>query len=144
MMKTYLGEYYENPERMRSLQQELLITEVTQKMWQAMREKKINRAQLAAKLGITKGRISQILTGRANLTLRTTADIFTALNERLTTHRRELFILEPQSNCGITHVAAEWNNQQTPLWQQVSAAVARTAADAPISQIPTGVCDCAA
>lgn len=135
MTKTYLSEYFENPERMQSLQQELLITEVTQQMWQAMREKKVSRAQLAAKLGITKGRVSQILTGRANLTLRTTADIFTALDERLTTRRRELFILEPQSTCGITRGTLDWNSGQQVKWQQ-----AQPAATTPIDSISTGDC----
>jgi transcriptional regulator with XRE-family HTH domain len=119
----YLGEYYQDAERMKSLQQELLITDVTQKMWQAMREKHVSRAELAKKLGLTKGRISQILNGRSNLTLRTTADIFTALNERLTTQRRELFVLDNSATCNAIHgTFRNWMaTAQGGLWDDVSA-----------------------
>ena len=117
MAKTYLEEYCENPERMQS-QQERLIFEVTQQMWQAMRERKVSRAVLAETLGITKGRVSQILNGRANLTLRSTADIFTALNKTLVTTQRDLFVVEPFDSRDVLHSETihGWEPVSSKLW----------------------------
>ena len=67
------------PEGMRLFQQEGLVLEVTERICEVMDEKGISRSNLAKKLGKTKGYITQILSGHTNLTLRTTADVFTAL-----------------------------------------------------------------
>jgi transcriptional regulator with XRE-family HTH domain len=45
-----------------------------------MKKKGFTRKSLAESLGVTKGRISQYLGGERNLTLRTLADIFTAMD----------------------------------------------------------------
>jgi len=46
--------------------------------------KKISRSELAKKAGLTKGRISQILSAEANPTVRTFGRLFQALNTRVT------------------------------------------------------------
>ncbi|WP_157245208.1 helix-turn-helix domain-containing protein [Nonomuraea typhae] len=48
-----------------------------------MREHKITRADLAATMGVSAGRVSQILSGDENLTLRTLGSVITALGARL-------------------------------------------------------------
>jgi transcriptional regulator with XRE-family HTH domain len=117
MPKTYLEEYYQNAEAMQSLQQERLITEVTYLMHRTMRETKVTRAQLAEKLGLTKGRISQILNGYANLTLRSTADIFTALNKTLVVQQRDLFVLEPLYSCDTASpILTHWSKEEEKSW----------------------------
>jgi transcriptional regulator with XRE-family HTH domain len=48
-----------------------------------MREHKISRADLAASMGVSAGRVSQILSGDENLTLRTLETVVGALGARL-------------------------------------------------------------
>ncbi|MFI7699794.1 helix-turn-helix domain-containing protein [Nonomuraea sp. NPDC049480] len=48
-----------------------------------MREHKISRADLAAAMGVSAGRVSQILSGDENLTLRTLGAVVDALGARL-------------------------------------------------------------
>jgi len=47
-----------------------------------MRERGISRADLAARMGVSPGRVSQILGGGENLTLRTLAALAAALDAR--------------------------------------------------------------
>ena len=63
----------------RGLRQEELIVEVTEAMARALRSSGLTKTELAARLGKTKGFVSQILGGGSNLTLRTLADISGAL-----------------------------------------------------------------
>ncbi|HEX2355217.1 MAG TPA: helix-turn-helix transcriptional regulator [Micromonosporaceae bacterium] len=57
----------------------LVIDEVT---WY-MREHKVARAELAHAMGVSPGRVSQILSGDENLTLRTLGSVVDALGARL-------------------------------------------------------------
>jgi len=57
------------------LRQEELILEVTEALSEAMIRQGISKAELARRLGKTKGFVSQILAGGRNLTLRTIADV---------------------------------------------------------------------
>jgi transcriptional regulator with XRE-family HTH domain len=90
--------FLDNPENRRLYEQERLLVEVTESLTDAMREKKVNRAQLAQALGRSKAFVTQLLRGNHNMTLRTLADLFNALEyqiclkavprgeERLATH----------------------------------------------------------
>lgn len=60
--------------------QERLMTEVTETIWKAMEAAGINKADLANGMGVTKGHVSQVLSGSRNMTLRTLADICFALD----------------------------------------------------------------
>lgn len=64
---------------MRLYQQERAILEVTELVCQLMDEQDVSRSELATRLGRTKGYITQLLDGRANMTVRTISDVFTAL-----------------------------------------------------------------
>jgi DNA-binding Xre family transcriptional regulator len=57
-----------------------LITELTNEINWHMREHGLSRAELAARMGVSPGRVSQILGGGENLTLRTLAALATALD----------------------------------------------------------------
>jgi transcriptional regulator with XRE-family HTH domain len=81
-----------DPEEMRVFQQERLVVEITELMCKAMKERGIRRGQLAEQLDKSKGRISQILNGETNLTLRTVADVFTALGMTLTVSAEDIFV----------------------------------------------------
>ena len=60
--------------------QEVLITQATEEIRKAMEEANINKAELAKRMDVSKGHISQILNGSRNMTLRTLADICFALD----------------------------------------------------------------
>jgi transcriptional regulator with XRE-family HTH domain len=59
-----------------------LITEVTDEINWRMREDHITRADLAGRMGVSSGRVSQVLSGGENLTLRTLVSLATALDGR--------------------------------------------------------------
>src|SRR5215467_12675740 len=59
-----------------------LVTQLTNEITFHMRERGISRADLAALMGVSPGRVSQILGGGENLTLRTLAALSTALDAR--------------------------------------------------------------
>jgi transcriptional regulator with XRE-family HTH domain len=57
-----------------------LVTQLTNEINWYMRERDLTRADLAARMGVSPGRVSQILGGTENLTLRTLAALSTALD----------------------------------------------------------------
>jgi len=59
-----------------------LVTQLTNEITFHMRERGITRADLAARMGVSPGRVSQILGGGENLTLRTLAAMASALDAR--------------------------------------------------------------
>jgi transcriptional regulator with XRE-family HTH domain len=59
-----------------------LVTSLTNEITWHMRERGLSRADLAARMGVSPGRVSQILGGGENLTLRTLAALSTALDAR--------------------------------------------------------------
>ena len=80
-----LARFIENPGRLSLFQQERLILDVTELMHKTMRATGTRRIDLAKNLNVSKGRITQILGGDENLTLRTVADVFTAMGKHLAT-----------------------------------------------------------
>jgi transcriptional regulator with XRE-family HTH domain len=59
-----------------------LVTQLTNAINWHMQEQGLTRADLAARMGVSPGRVSQILGGGENLTLRTLAALSTALDAR--------------------------------------------------------------
>jgi DNA-binding Xre family transcriptional regulator len=59
-----------------------LVTQLTNEINWHLRERGLTRADLAARMGVSPGRVSQILGGGENLTLRTLAALSTALDAR--------------------------------------------------------------
>ena len=57
-----------------------LVTQLTNEINWYMRERGLTRADLAGRMGVSPGRVSQILGGGENLTLRTLAALSTALD----------------------------------------------------------------
>jgi len=57
-----------------------LITQFTNEITWYMRERDLTRADLANLMGVSPGRISQVLSGGENLTLRTLASLAAALD----------------------------------------------------------------
>ena len=57
-----------------------LITQVTNEINWYMAQRKLTRADLANRMGVSPGRVSQVLSGGENLTLRTLASLAVALD----------------------------------------------------------------
>jgi transcriptional regulator with XRE-family HTH domain len=60
----------------------ILVTQLTNAVNWYMRERGLTRADLAVRMGVSPGRVSQILGGGENLTLRTLAALSTALDSQ--------------------------------------------------------------
>ena len=67
-----------------------LVTQLTNEINWCLRERGLTRADLAARMGVSPGRVSQILGGGENLTLRTLAALSTALDARFDLELRAL------------------------------------------------------
>ncbi len=93
-MSTEVERFVQTDEGMRLFQQERLILEVTELLNQVMKEGGIKRTRLAQALGRTRGRITQILEGTENLTLRTVADVFAAMGKMLCVKARDIAVAE--------------------------------------------------
>jgi len=59
-----------------------LITRLTNEINWYLHERSLTRADLASRMGVSPGRVSQVLSGGENLTLRTLASLATALDAR--------------------------------------------------------------
>jgi len=57
-----------------------LVTQLTNEITVHLREHGLTRAELAGRMGVSPGRVSQVLSGGENLTLRTLAALSTALD----------------------------------------------------------------
>lgn len=91
------------------LRQEELILDATEALARALRSSGLTQSELAARLGKTKGFVSQILGGGKNLTLRTLADVAGALGCKVQIQlRAEKAVNHPAS-------APEWDRSPTAL-----------------------------
>jgi transcriptional regulator with XRE-family HTH domain len=92
MSPSHLHDHIQDPDNLRGFQQERLLIEVASLIYQTMKKKGVSRKLLAESLGVTKGRISQYLGGERNLTLRTLADIFTAMGSMVVVRGADLVV----------------------------------------------------
>jgi len=72
-------------------QQETLILEVTEKVCELMDEKKIDKIELAKRIGKSPRYITCFLDGRAKMELRIISDIFFALDSEIEVIPKKLF-----------------------------------------------------
>jgi transcriptional regulator with XRE-family HTH domain len=79
-VKTVQEEFLESPENRRLFEQERLLVEATELLSELMEKKKVSRKQLAQRIGKSKAFVTQLLRGNHNMTLRTVADLFDALD----------------------------------------------------------------
>jgi transcriptional regulator with XRE-family HTH domain len=70
--------------------QERSILDVTEKICELMEREGVNRAQLAKRLGKTRGYVTQLLDGTTNMTVRTISDVFTVLGYEFLANCRPL------------------------------------------------------
>lgn len=74
-----------------------LVTQLTNEISVHLREHGLTRAELASRMGVSPGRISQVLSGGENLTLRTLAALSTALDAQFDV---QLTSVKPVSDAG--------------------------------------------
>ena len=79
-----IDELADDSEEMRLYQEEWLILQMTILIENLMEKKGVRKNELAERLDRSKGYITQLLDGRANMTLRTVADVLCALDSSLT------------------------------------------------------------
>ena len=120
--RTLSQEIASTEEGRRLLQQESAIMEVTELICEIMEQKNVSRSELADRLGRTKGYITQLLDGRANMTIRTLADVFGALGEEFHFCTRANSV--PTEESSVLHVPLEDDPWQTdclePKWQNLA------------------------
>lgn len=76
------GEFLENPDIRRAFEEELLLGQVRKGIGKRLEELNLPRRELAQRLRVSEGRISQMLSGGENLTLKSLAGLALALNAR--------------------------------------------------------------
>lgn len=72
-----------DPSRRKALRAEELILEATEAITQMMERGKVSRAELARRIGRSRGAVTQMLNGGRNLTLTTLAELADALDCRV-------------------------------------------------------------
>lgn len=90
-----------------------------------MRECGLSRAELASRMGVSPGRISQILGGGENLTLRTLAALATALDARFDFELSSLKTPDEYTSRGTTGPAPAANHHSFPRAQHQQGATRR-------------------
>ena len=92
-----------------------LVTQLTNEITWHMRERGLTRADLAARMGVSPGRVSQILGGGENLTLRTLAALSTALDARFDIELGTLKSGDSYRSRGTAQAEAAPDGNQHPL-----------------------------
>lgn len=79
MIDKLVGELTATDEGMRDFQRERITLDISERVCELMLERGISRAELAKRLRVTKGRVTRLLSGNANMTLHTLSDAYFAL-----------------------------------------------------------------
>lgn len=99
-MKTDYEALFQDPLFRKELAIEAFVLDASEVIARAMKEQRVSRAELARRMGKSRAWITQVLSGRANLTLRTLAEIAWSLGV-------ELKLQETASTESRTLVAAD-------------------------------------
>jgi transcriptional regulator with XRE-family HTH domain len=125
-MTEKLEQLMADPEGRRAFEEELLIGDVTDTVEALLRSLRISQRELARRLDISDGRVSQILAGTGNLTLRSLAAVAWALGMR--------FELQPKPMSNRVGTPAQ-NDPQAPAWLHRLGGTARIQFD-PALRVP--------
>jgi transcriptional regulator with XRE-family HTH domain len=104
------------------LRQEELFVEVTEKICEYMERENVSRSELAKRLDVSKGWITQILSGGRNLTLRTLSDVADALGYEVKLR------FKPSEPVQLEHVSYErdWTMEKGEVFKIVVPSVSMT------------------
>jgi transcriptional regulator with XRE-family HTH domain len=98
-MKTTLDELMQDPEFRREFAVEGFIAETAQVIWDLMEQRNMKQADVARLLKKTPAFVSQLLNGKANMTVRTLAEVAYALGATVS--------LKADSECSSSQLAQE-------------------------------------
>jgi transcriptional regulator with XRE-family HTH domain len=104
-----------------------LVTQLTNEITWHMKERGLSRADLAARMGVSPGRVSQILGGGENLTLRTLAALSCALDARFDLELTSLKTGDAYTSRGTSEAAPAANRHSLPRAQHSENAPGRRA-----------------
>jgi transcriptional regulator with XRE-family HTH domain len=111
MTKSGLDQFLETSQHQRLFNQERLLVEVTELLATAMESQGISRTELAKRLGKTKAFVTQVLRGGHNMTLRTVADLFDAVDCSV------VFDAVHRSSSRSVKVSSRWTFDTEPCWK---------------------------
>jgi transcriptional regulator with XRE-family HTH domain len=80
---SWLENLTSTPEDMAHFQQERVILDATERICELMEEAGVSRADLAKRLNKSRSYVTQLLSGRTNMTLRTLSDLYSILGRSL-------------------------------------------------------------
>ncbi len=106
-------QFLERPQRRRIYEQERLLFDVTELLSEIMEKKGISRAELAHRLGKSKAFITQTLRGTHNMTLRTLADLFHALEMQVLVQAAPLLTDRSRATDYKYYAGSSWNEHFT-------------------------------
>ena len=115
---TWVHDLLQSSEGFRLYQQESTILNVTEMICELMEQKGVSRAALADQLIKTKGRVSQLLSGDSNMTLRTLSDMLLALDHSLAVCAIPIPERNASSAGNIQTAHIDWSHQQD-YWSQM-------------------------
>jgi transcriptional regulator with XRE-family HTH domain len=106
MSQSTVERFMQHRSNRRLFEEERLFVDATELLCNIMESTGLKRNELAERLGTSKAFVTQILRGNKNLTLKTLADLFFALNHRL------LMAAEPMTASAGFVVVRPWNQTQ--------------------------------
>lgn len=118
MANALIDSLSKDSEEMKFYLQEKSILEITEIIAQLMENKNVKKIELAKRLNRSKGYITQLLNGRANMTLRTISDVLWALDFSLTIEALPLEFekdLESVGQYDLSRGADFWEQQTIRL-----------------------------
>lgn len=99
----------EDEENRRLMVEESFLLDVTEKIWDALTNRGVTKADLSRELGTSKSHVTQLLNGSRNMTLRTLADIAFALDTRISIYFRDCHNNNEWHNANATFLT--WRNR---------------------------------
>ena len=85
-MKTQHEVLMEDPEFRRLLSIEALVAEASEAIAKLMAEQNVSKADLARRLNKSRAWVTQLLSGKANMTVRTLAEVMYSLDSKVKLH----------------------------------------------------------
>ena len=99
-MKTQHERLMENPEYRKLFAMEGLVTDAAELVARLMAEAGVNKAELARRLGTSRARVTQLLGGETNMTVRTLAELAFALGAEVKLDARSVLAVTAKTARG--------------------------------------------
>jgi transcriptional regulator with XRE-family HTH domain len=127
MAQTYFEELFSDKDNEQIYQQERLIVELTEAIYELMQYKKVKKKDLAEKLNVSQSQITQLLNGSANMQLRTISDILFTLGSKLKIkieplHENIRINYTPPCNCWNESKITTLSEENTSTVQKIKVA----------------------